>query len=158
MGMWQDRLTLIVQQRLPRPKVVDIFRMPDLKSWEPGLVEVEFHPDEDFYSIGETLFGGYIAALADTYACHAVTTVLPDDLFVQTRSIQTYFHKPIRNEVVHIFGRLVWDGKRSAHARVEFTQNNGDLCVHAEAAIAKMPIPAGPKKTALNANAQGNSN
>lgn len=155
MGMWQERLTLIVEHKLPRPTLVDILRMPDLKSWEPGRVDVEFDPHSDFYSIGDTLFGGYIAALADTYACHALATVLTDDLFMRTRAIQLFFHRPIRNEAVHIVGRLVQDGKRTAHSRVEFTHNDGELCVHAEASIAKVRLPDGAKTAALNANVKG---
>src|SRR4051812_15181250 len=84
MTIWTDRLDSIKAGQAQEPRVVEILRLPDIVSWQTGQVVTKWEIDEDFFTYGGQLFGGYLSALADHVMGQTSMTLLADDEVVRT--------------------------------------------------------------------------
>lgn len=140
MTAWTERLDRIVAGEQQKPPVVELLRTPGLTRWAPGEVETTWSVDPDFFSIGGSLFGGYVAALADQVGCHAILTLLPDNEIPRTVSLSTDYLRPIRDGSVDIRARVVNFGRELINVAVEF-RNGGDLAATARLIATRKAIP-----------------
>jgi acyl-coenzyme A thioesterase PaaI-like protein len=67
--IWQQRLDDIVSGNIEKPELVEILRLPDIDAWQQGKLVTHWDVDEAFFTVGQNLFGGYIACLADLTPC-----------------------------------------------------------------------------------------
>lgn len=138
MTRWQERLNQIKAGTLPKPVIVDIMRLPDVVEWEAGRVYTEWAVDPDFFSIGGSLFGGYVCALADQVACHTALTILEDNELVRTLSLGTTFFKRIATGKLCVTGTVVSASKSIISTEVRFTNDQKDLAAKSDVLLYRM--------------------
>lgn len=122
---------MIVDGKLEKPELVNLMRLPDIDEWTAGKIKTHWQVDEAFFSIGGSLFGGYIASLADQVLSHTALTVLDDDKFFRTISLDVEFYKPIKKGVLNITGAVNHKSKTRLHCQVSFEQD-GQLMAQAK--------------------------
>lgn len=127
MTIWTDRLDEIKAGVAEKPRVVEILRLPDIISWQPGQVLTKWETDEDFFTTGGQLFGGYISALADQVLGHTAMTVLEDDHMFRTVQMNVTFYRPMRKGVLWISGKVTQKTRQAIHSNVEFRDVNGTI-------------------------------
>jgi uncharacterized protein (TIGR00369 family) len=120
---WQNRLDAIVSGEIEKPELVQIMRLPDLEAWAPGEVTTHWDVDPAFLAGGGSLFGGYIASLADQVLSHAAYTVLDDAAFIRTIHLDVEFYLPIKKGRLDILGKVTHQAKTRLHCEVSFAQD-----------------------------------
>lgn len=80
-----------------------------------------------------SLFGGFVAALADEVLGFATMTVLDEDEVFITTDLHVTYHRLIKDGVLYFEGRIVQREKRSAHAEVVITNQDGLIVAEAAA-------------------------
>ena len=148
MTAWQERLDQIKAGQAVKPAVVEIFRLPDIVDWEPGLVRTKWVVDPDFFTIGGQLFGGYIGALADQVLGHTAMSVLDDDSIFRTVQMNLSFYLPIRTGTVWITGRVVHRSRQAIHVAIDFCDDDGTLMCAASGVQFIVPISTMSKRAA----------
>ena len=79
MSNWAtDRLDALIRGDVLLAPVTRTLRLGTLDSWGPGWIKKTWSPDLDLLNVDSSLFGGYIAALADQALTFAAMTSLPD--------------------------------------------------------------------------------
>ena len=71
-------LDAIVQGKSTPPPCIKTLRVPRIAGWEPGRVWAKWNPDPDFFHDLGAVFGGYLAALADSFVGLAMFSTLKD--------------------------------------------------------------------------------
>src|SRR5262245_2993019 len=133
MSTWSDILDASVAGREDARHIATL-RLPTLEGWERGRVWARWEVEDDFLiPLAGTLFGGYIAALADHLLACAVFTVLEENESFSTAELQTHFFRPIREGVLEIEARVVTRGTRSAYCEARLTDSGGKLVARAGA-------------------------
>ena len=133
MSTWSDILDASVAGR-EDARHMAVLRLPTLDGWERGRVWARWRVEDDFViPLVGTLFGGYIAALADHLLACAVFTVLGENESFSTVELQTHFFHPVREGVLEIEARVVTRGKRSAYCDARFADLEGKLIARAGA-------------------------
>jgi uncharacterized protein (TIGR00369 family) len=127
MTIWTERLDQIKAGQAVKPRVVEIMRLPDIVSWQTGQVVTKWEIDEEFFTTGGQLFGGYVTALADQVMGHTAMTVLEDETMFRTIQLNTTFYQPMRKGVLWITGKVKQQTRQTIHANVEFSDVSGEL-------------------------------
>jgi uncharacterized protein (TIGR00369 family) len=127
MTIWTDRLDKIKAGQAIKPTVVEILRLPDIVSWQPGQVVTKWETDPDFFTVGDHLFGGYLGALADQVMAHTAMSVLEDENTFRTIQMNVTFFRPIREGVLWITGKVTQKTRQTIHVTVEFRDVDGTL-------------------------------
>ncbi len=133
MGIWSDILDADVAAKDAPPTHIDALRFPELAGWEPGRVWATWPVEADFITPMGTLFGGYLAALADHTMASALFTVLEDNEVLSTTDLQMNFLRPARDGVISIEAKVVSRGRRTAYCEALFSDSSGELLVRAGA-------------------------
>lgn len=120
--------------------MVELLRLPDIVSWEPGRVTTKWKVDADFFAIGGQLFGGYLAALADQVLGHTAMTVLPDDTWFRTVDLSLAYYRPIRSGTIWINGRAAHTSRQLIHIDVDFRDEAEDLLCAARGVQSVIPM------------------
>ncbi|KUJ68013.1 hypothetical protein ACZ90_22435 [Streptomyces albus subsp. albus] len=114
MGSFHLLLDRIVSGRSAPPPVVGALRLPGIDGWADGRVWGTWDVDPVMVGPGG-VFGGYLSAVADSYAGLCMYTVLEDGQWLATRELTMRFLAPlpggrVRTEaaVVRREGRRVW--------------------------------------------------
>lgn len=102
-----DRLDALVAGAAEPPPVVQTLRLGLLDMWLPGLVRKTWRACPEILHADHSMFGGYIAALADQMAAFAAMTVVPEAHAYRTTSLQVQFFKLTRNPTLYIEARVV---------------------------------------------------
>src|SRR6266516_4379636 len=84
-------------------------------------------------TVDGTLFGGYLAALADATAGHAMATTLGDQEGFATADLHISYHRPVRGGPLRFEGVVISRGRQIGHVEVRFTSQSGDLVATAHA-------------------------
>ncbi len=79
------------------------------------------------------MFGGYIAALADSLLGLVIMTVLEDSEAFTTSDPRISFFRPAISDTLTIECRLIHRGRSMAHVEVDFTRDDGKLVAKATA-------------------------
>src|SRR5919197_571927 len=110
--------------------------LPNFSGWEPGRVWGEWGFDPGICNPVGALFGGYLAALADATAGHAMATTLGDEEGFATADLHISYHRPVRGGRLRFEGVVVSRGRQVGHVEVRFTSQDGDVVATAHATAA----------------------
>ena len=134
MGSWAtDRLNALVEGGAGLPPVVDTLRLGTLDMWEPGLVRKSWVSVPEVLNSDGSLFGGYVAALADQVLAFAAMTVLPGDAVFRTVNLTVSFIRVARAGQLDIEARVVAQTRKLITARAEFRREDGNIVAEASA-------------------------
>ena len=73
------------------PPVIQALRLGGLDTWGIGWIKKRWQPHPDLLNVDGSLFGGYIAALADQAPAFAAMTVVPADRIFRTINLNVNF-------------------------------------------------------------------
>jgi len=133
MTKWTNRLDSLVDGSLELAAAMKTLRLPRLKYWKPGHVSLEWPVDPGMLTRDGTLFGGYIAALADQALALAALTVLTDDEAITTADLRVTFLRPITGGRLSIDATVIHRSRNMVHVDVSFTRDDGKLVGRASA-------------------------
>jgi acyl-coenzyme A thioesterase PaaI-like protein len=88
-----DRLDLLKARAVTPPPVVETLRLGLLDDWGPGWARKVWTPEPGLLNADGSLFGGYVAALADQILAFATMTVVPDGVAFRTVNLAVRFVK-----------------------------------------------------------------
>ncbi|WP_411107024.1 PaaI family thioesterase [Streptomyces sp. cmx-4-9] len=107
-------LDKIVAKESRPPAIVEVLRLPGIDGWEEGRIWGEWDVDPVMVGPGG-VFGGYLSAVADSYAGMCMYTVLEDGEWLATRELSMRFLAPVpggrvrtESSIVKTEGRRVW--------------------------------------------------
>jgi uncharacterized protein (TIGR00369 family) len=135
--IWRRRLEAIAHGTAQLPAVVERLGLGRLTRWSEGYVEKTWEVEPAFCTgagtEAQTLFGGYVAALADQVLAFAAMTVLDDNRSIRTADPRVLFFRPITTGSVTIRGRVLNVSASLIHVEAEFLQGNDDNTLVAKA-------------------------
>ena len=138
---WPEWLDSIVAGTGEAPPVVRKLGLPPIEGWDRGRVWGTWSFDPDLLTLAGTLFGGYIAALADSFVGLAMATTLGDDEWFTTSDLRVSFFRPVARGRLDIAAEVLNRGKRMAHCECVFV--NEDDKVAAKATATQVIVPLG---------------
>lgn len=127
-----DRLDALVRGAVAVPPVVTTLQLGTLDSWGPGWACKSWSPKPELMNGDGTMFGGYLAALADQILAFATMTVLPGDKGYRTTNLTISFFKLIRGPVL-IEGRVLAQSRSVINVEADFSLEDGALAARAQA-------------------------
>jgi len=152
-----DRLDALKRGDVTLPPIVETLRLGLIDDWEVGWVRKSWSPSAELATADGSLFGGYLAALADQVLTFATMTVVPDDRIYRTVNLQVNFLKVGRNHPLAIEGRVVAQTRQLITVRADFRREDGALIADATAQQLLMPLDNWPaEQAALEAAAAAN--
>ena len=105
-----------------------------LDEWEYGRAAVAWEIDPRFRNYDGSLFGGYIAAMADRIFALATFTVLHhNDERFRTTQLQTQFWRPVFGDRLRAEGRVINRSARLIHLEADFHDEHDKVCARATA-------------------------
>lgn len=133
MGRWSGILDASLAGR-DEARHLRILRLPTLDGWERGRVWTSCRVEADLLTpVAESLFGGYIAALADHILANAVFTVLEETEAFATAELHVHFLRPARRGALEVEARVVTRGRRSAYCEATIHGEGDKLIARAGA-------------------------
>jgi uncharacterized protein (TIGR00369 family) len=142
---WQEMLDGTVSGSFQHPALRRL-ALPNFSGWEPGRVWGDWDFDPSICNPDGTLFGGYLAALADATAGHAMATTLSSDEGFATADLHVSYHRPVRSGRLRFEGVVLSRGRQIGHVEVRITSHDGDLVA---TALATEVVTAGPRRRGL---------
>lgn len=139
-----DRLDALIAGTATPPPVVQTLRLGLIDDWGEGWVRKSWRPVAELASADGSLFGGYLAALADQVLAFATMTVIPHDRLFRTVNLQMNFLKVGRSHPLAIEARVVAQTKQLITVRAEFRREDGGLIADATAQQMIMVYDHGP--------------
>jgi len=134
------------------PPIVRTLRLGLIDDWGEGWVRKSWTPHADLATADGSLFGGYLAALADQVLTFAAMTVAPDDMHFRTLNLQVNFIRIGRNGPLGIEAKVVARTRQMITVRAEFRREDGELLAEATAQQLLMPFDRWPaEKQAVEA-------
>ena len=141
MATWAtQRLDDLIAAKAKLPPVVETLRLGTLDSWSNGLVKKRWNPDADLLNADGSMFGGYLAALADQMLAFAAMTVVPADMSFRTANLQVIFIRVARDGPIDIEGRVIAQTRQLITARAEFYRQDGKRIAEASAQQFLQPL------------------
>jgi len=136
-----DRLEAIRRPGAKGPPVVETLGLGLIDDWGEGWVRKSWSPDRaDLKSADGSLFGGYLAALADQVLAFAAMTVVPDEAHFRTVNLQVQFVRIGREHPLAIEARVVTATRRLITAEATFRRPDGELIATATAQQIILPM------------------
>jgi uncharacterized protein (TIGR00369 family) len=129
-----DRLDALVRRDdITLPPVTRTLRLGTLDAWGPGWVKKTWAPDPELLNVDGSLFGGYIAALADQALTFAAMTVVPENMVFRTLNLSVTFHRVGKAEPLRIEAKVSSQTRQIISVRAEFLRPDGKLIAEASA-------------------------
>lgn len=128
-----ERLDALKAGQAVAPPVTQTLRMGLLDDWGEGWVRKTWEPQADLLNGDGSLFGGYLAALADQVLSFAAISVVPDDMHFRTLNLQVNYLRVGRAHPLAIEGRVVGRTRQLITVRAEFRRPDGELIAEASA-------------------------
>lgn len=144
-----DRLNNVKAGTAILPPIVETLRMGGLDDWGEGWVRKTWAPSPELRTGDGSLFGGYLAALADQCLAFAAMTVAPDDKFFRSVNLQVNFLRVGRDHPLSIEARVVANTRQLITARATFTRPDGRLIAEATAQQLLIDFEHGPAERAM---------
>ena len=144
MSWASDRLDGLKAGTVGLMPVVETLGLGGLDDWGPGWVRKTWDPKPELLQSDGTMFGGYLAALADQVLAFAAMSVLPEDQVFRTIGLTVQFFRGSRNERVAIDARVVAQSRQLIAVEADFRNPGGDLLAKATAQQMVVPIPKPP--------------
>jgi uncharacterized protein (TIGR00369 family) len=141
MSWARERLEALKAGTVALMPVVQTLRLGGLEDWGPGWARKVWEPIPELLQSDGTMFGGYLAALADQALAFAAMSVLPEDHAFKTVGLNVQFFRLSRNERLTIEARVVAQSKQVITAEADFRNPSGDLIAKATAQQVLFPIP-----------------
>ena len=136
-----DRLDALKTGSALPPPVVATLQLGLLNDWGEGWIKKSWKPAPELLNGDGSLFGGYIAALADQALAFATMTVVPGDLMFRTTNLVVNFVKVGRGHPLEIEAQVVAQTKQMITVRAAFRREDGELI--AEATAQQLLVPFG---------------
>jgi uncharacterized protein (TIGR00369 family) len=143
-----DRLNALKAGTATPPPIVETLRLGLIDDWGEGWVRKSWRPVPELATADGSLFGGYLAALADQVLAFAAMTVLPDDRLYRTVNLNMNFLKVGRDRPLVIEARVVAQTRQLITARAEFRREDRALIAEATAQQIVMAIEHWPAEQA----------
>jgi uncharacterized protein (TIGR00369 family) len=124
-----ERLKMIKAGTVALPPVVQTLKLGLIEDWGPGWVRKRWRGVPEILNADGSMFGGYIAALADQVLTFAAMTVVPGEFAFRTINLQVQFLRITRGEELVIEGRVVSQSKQTIVVEAAFR--------HGEALVAQ---------------------
>lgn len=137
-----DRLDALIAGAAEPPPVVNILRLGLLEAWGEGWARKRWEPHPDLMNADGSMFGGYLAALADQMLAFAAMTVIEAPSAFRTTDLQIRFFKLGRAHPLLIEGRVVARSRQLISVEVEFRREDGELMAKATGQQFVTPYPA----------------
>ena len=143
-----DRLDALKAGQATPPPIVQTLRLGLIDDWGEGWVRKSWAPAAELATADGSLFGGYLAALADQVLAFATMTVVPDDRLYRTVNLQVNFLKVGRSHPLAIEARVVAQTRQLITVRADFRRPDGVLIADATAQQILMPFANWPAEQA----------
>jgi uncharacterized protein (TIGR00369 family) len=137
-----DRLDSLIAGVAEPPPVVAVLRLGLLEAWGEGWARKRWEPHADLMNADGSMFGGYLAALADQMLAFAAMTVIEAPSAFRTTDLQVRFFKPGRAHPLLIDARVVARSRQLISVEVEFRRGDGELLAKATGQQFVTPYPA----------------
>jgi uncharacterized protein (TIGR00369 family) len=137
-----ERLDLLKSGAATPPPIVQTLRLGLLDDWGDGWVRKTWSPAPELQNGDGSMFGGYIAALADQALAFAAMTVVPEAMAFRTLNLQLNFVRVGRMQPLAIEARVTTRTRQLITARAEFRRDDGELIADASAQQLLMPFDA----------------
>jgi uncharacterized protein (TIGR00369 family) len=128
-----DRLDALKAGTATPPPIVETLKLGLIDDWGDGWVRKSWRPTPELATADGSLFGGYLAALADQVLAFAAMTVVPHDRLYRTVNLQLNFLKVGRGGPLAIEARVVAQTRQLITVRAEFRRQDGALIADATA-------------------------
>ena len=115
-----QRLDELVAGAATPPPVVDQLRLGLLDSWGPGWIRKTWCPSPGLENGDGTLFGGYLAALADQSLAFAAMTVIDGLSGFRTLNLQINFVRVSQVVPLAIEARVIAQTRQAITVRATF--------------------------------------
>ena len=136
-----ERLDELQSGRAEPPPVVRTLQLGLLDDWSEGRVSKRWVPNDDVLNSDGSMFGGYIAALADQMLGFAAMTVVPEGSAFRTINLNVQFIRIGRAHPLLIEAMVVSATKSLIVAEVVFLREDGELIARASAQQLVVPFP-----------------
>lgn len=137
-----DRLEALKRREVEPPPVVTRLGLGLLDDWGEGWARKRWEPQPELLNIDGSMFGGYLAALADQMLAFAAMTVIEELCAFRTTDLQVRFFKLGRAHPLLIEGRVVSRSRSLISVEVEFRREDGELMAKATGQQFIMAFPA----------------
>ena len=137
-----ERLEMIKAGTVDLPPVVQTLKLGLIEDWGPGWVRKRWRGVPETLNVDGSMFGGYIAALADQILTFAAMTVVPGNSAFRTANLSLQFLKLTRGEPLVIEARVLAQSKQTIAVEAEFRTESGALVAKAIAQQIVTPFPA----------------
>ena len=115
------------------PPVVSTLKLGGLDDWGPGWARKTWLPSPELLNIDGSMFGGYLAALADQILAFAAMTAAPADAMFRTSNLKIDFIRVGKAESLRLEGRVVAKTRSIIHVEADFFRPDGELIARASA-------------------------
>jgi uncharacterized protein (TIGR00369 family) len=136
---WATQRLNALASGVPGPAIVQKLELGTLDAWGEGWVRKRWVSKPDLMNDDGSMFGGYLAALADQMLAFAAMTVLPADHLYRTTNLAVSFFKVGRGDV-DIEAKVVSQSRQMIACRVTFVSPEGVLLAEATAQQFLVPI------------------
>jgi uncharacterized protein (TIGR00369 family) len=134
MANWAtEKLEALVRGDVTLPPVIRTLRLGTLDAWGPGWIKKTWSPDPDVLNVDGSLFGGYLAALADQALTFAAMTSVPDGMVFRTINQSMTFLRVGKAEPLKIEARVTSQTRQIVSTRAEFQRPDGELIAETSA-------------------------
>lgn len=128
-----ERLDALKAGETTVPPVVTTLKMGTLEDWGPGWVRKTWQPSPEVLNGDGSLFGGYLAALADQILAFAAMTVVPEENHYRTINLQMQFVKVGAARPLTIEGKVTAVTRQLITVEADFRREDGELIARAAA-------------------------
>jgi len=128
-----DRLEALRLGTAAAPPVVETLRLGTFDAWGEGWIRKRWEPAPELLNGDGTMFGGYLAALADQALAFAAMTVVPADAAFRTTNLQLNFVRIGRAEPLLIDARVAAATRQMITCRADIRRADGELVSEASA-------------------------
>lgn len=135
-----ERLAALVAGRAEPPPVVATLGLGLLDAWGEGWIRKRWTPQPQLATSDGSLFGGYLAALADQALAFAAMTVAPDDAGFRTLNLRVEFLRVTPAQPLDIEARVTARTRQLITVRAEFRRADGELIAEAGAQQLLLPF------------------
>jgi uncharacterized protein (TIGR00369 family) len=135
-----ERLDELKLGRSEPPPVVRTLQLGTLDDWSEGSVSKRWVPTDDVLNGDGSMFGGYIAALADQMLGFAAMTVVPEGSAFRTINLNVQFIRIGRAHPLLIEAMVVSATKSLIVVEVVFLREDGELIARASAQQLVVPF------------------
>jgi uncharacterized protein (TIGR00369 family) len=139
-----DRLDALIAGGADLPPVVTTLSLGVVEAWGPGWARKHWEPRPELLNGDGSMFGGYLAALADQALTFAAMTVVPDTAYFRTTQLQLQFFRVGRAHPLDIEARVLAQTKQLISVEADFRRPDGELIAKASAQQVLTPNTGGP--------------